>query len=139
MFKNINGYSEDRFFNIETFTEDKKMGLCSDGIGGKVYKETKEKCMLWKENKKQYKNTIDNEEYIIPDKVKEEIIWKEGNDTNKFYSNKITNPCQKWLDDPEKKDPSKECLQAMWDNTGCKYNEAKKTKFTKTHNFKTLY
>ena len=57
MFKNIDGYSEDRYFNIETFSDNQVLGICSDGIGGKVYPgQTKEQCLSWASNKKEYKN-----------------------------------------------------------------------------------
>ncbi len=123
--------------NKEDFsTTDQVLGLCSDGIGGKVYKDyTKTDCLNWDDNSKQYKNN----DFVIQDKVKEGILWKEGNDVNQFYTNKIHKTCKPWIDDPTKKDLSEECLQAIWDSNGCKYIKQDKTNFTRTKNFKQMY
>ena len=74
----------------EGFTaEDQVLGVCSDGIGGKLYPgQTKEACLSWNSNKKQYKRMILNilmkygekkKEFVtqMENKLKDELIWKE--------------------------------------------------------------
>ena len=75
----------------------------------------------------------------MENKLKDELLWKKGINKNEFYTNRINNHCQPWIDDPNKKDPSVECLQAIYDSNGCLSAKQDKTDFTKAHNFKTLY
>ena len=122
---------------IERFTNSNKIGFCSDGIGGKVLENvTQEKCFTRAKNKKKYKN----KKLIINDKVKKELVHKDNIKKKEYFYGKNTYAkCKQWIDDPNKKDPSVECLQAIWDTSGCNYMKQKKTNFTISNNFEALY
>ena len=103
----------------EGFTaEDEVLGVCSDGIGGQLYpKQTKKACLSWAANKKEYKRDLEytdengekkKKEFVMNNKLKDELLWKKGINKNEFYTNRIHNHCQPWIDDPNKKDPSVE-------------------------------
>ena len=122
--------------NRKCYKEKNSDGLCSKGIGGKVYSEfTKKACLSLNDNNQEYKN----QDFIMDNKLKEELVWKKGTNKNQFYTNSIHKHCQPWIDDSNKKDPSVECLQAIYDSNGCVSVKQEKTDFTKSHNFKTLY
>ena len=128
---------------IENFTTSNNAGFCSDGIGGKVFENiSKEKCFSWSKNKKQYiRYDVKTKKYmLISEKNKKELIHKDGiNKKEDFYGKNTYAKCKQWIDDPEKKDPSNECLQAIWDTNGCNYKKVTRNNFTKSHNFEHLY
>jgi hypothetical protein len=134
----------------EGFTaEDQVLGVCSDGIGGKPYPGyTKEACLSWKANAKQYKEDLEytdengekkKKEFVMDNKLKEELLWKSINNKNQFYTYSIHKYCQPWIDDKNKKDPSEKCLRAIGDSNGCIPIKQEKTNYTRKHNFQTLY
>ena len=210
MFKNFDGYSEDSFYNIETFSnsnleqvtvkeahkslplkdiacetkctggkcnlgikndklvyicsknnesfaylkcegdgdnrkcyneKNNSNGSCSNGIGGSVYSGlTKSQCLNQPKNSKQY-STVDSKgkTIVIKDHVKEDLVYKENISKNNFYN---FDKCKPWLDDPNKKKVSEECLQQIWNDTGCNPRPDKRIQnntFTDPHNFQKNY
>jgi len=210
MFKNFDGYSEDSFYNIETFSDsnleqvtvidahkslplrdvacetkctngtcdlgvknnkvsyicstnnesfaylkcegdgdnrkcynekNNSNGLCSNGIGGPVYSGlTKTQCLNLPKNSKQY-TTPDSSgnQIVIKDHVKEGLVYRENTTVDKFYN---FDKCKSWLDDPNKKEVSEECLQQIWNDTGCNPRPDKRiqnSEHTDKKNFKQNY
>ena len=94
---------------------DQVLGVCSDGIGGKLYPEqTKEACLNWAANKKEYN---DGEGSVIPDYEKEKLVFKQGTDIDNFYSENIKKNCKPWIDDRTKVNLNEECLASIWTST----------------------
>lgn len=116
-------------------------GLCSNGIGGKVRSGyTKEECMNLPNNKKKYETVDPNDKkIIISDDVKEKLVYKTGSNINNFYNDDINKSCQPWINDRNKKNLSKECLEQIWKSTGCKPNESYGNEWTKTKTFEEMY
>ena len=81
-------------------------------------------------NSKQYSTTVDKKEIVIKDHVKEDLVYKENITADKFYN---LDKCKKWIDDPnlwKTEKISEECLQQIWNDTGCNPRPDKPIKTT---------
>ena len=119
--------------------KEKLNGLCSNGIGGPVSSGfTKSLCL--RKNSKQY-STKDStgKKIVIKDHVKEGLVFKKNIDKDQFYN---FDKCTPWLNDRNKKAPSEECLQQIWNDTGCNPRPNKPIKnstYTDPYNFERNY